>query len=164
MGKFEVWCLKLPLRSERGGVLSWSFVSNSQWAVAMLRRFQRDDHFIPLLYELRHEARPPGLVGGTSATAVVAVKIFKEPEVGTEVRIMLHLRAIAKDGPLSIRTFTENTDQPVGQVIGNLFQGDIISGARGMLHLEVIAVIMMETLQRFYDEIIHGEPYRSAPV
>ena len=47
---------------------------------------------------------------------------------------------------------------------GHLLDGEIRAGSRRALHLEIVAVVVMEFLQRFDDQEIDREPDRSAPV
>ena len=51
----------------------------------------------------------------------------------------------------------KETDQSPGQLRGDLVQGHHIAGPRRTRHLQVVAIVVMELLQRLDDQVVDGE-------
>ena len=88
---------------------------------------QLNSALVTLLNELRHQSGPSRLMGGASAAAVVAVEVFKEPEIAVEVFVLLHLFIVPEGWPAAVFVLPEYSDQSLGKIGGNLFQGKHVS-------------------------------------
>jgi len=58
----------------------------------------------------------------------------------------------------------EESGQTAAQVGRYLVQGGVVAAAGRVLHLEVVAVVVVEPLEGFDDEEVHRHPDRTAPV
>src|SRR6516165_5839496 len=114
--------------------------------------------------QLGNRTGPAGLVRGADAAAIVAMEVFVEQQVVAEVRIALQLRVVAEDCPPTLLVAQEQPTQSTRQLLRHLFNGDEVAGTAWAFDLEVVAVVVMELLQRFDQEIIDREPDRTAPV
>src|SRR5947209_8140544 len=92
------------------------------------------------------------------------MEVFVEQQVVAEVRIALQLRVVAEDCPPTLLVAQEQPTQSTRQLLRHLFNGDEVAGTARAFDLEVVAVVVMELLQRFDQEIIDREPDRTAPV
>src|SRR5262244_1482311 len=98
------------------------------------------------------------------APSAVAVEVFVEENVIAEVRILEGALVQAVHRPMTVLVGEEQPRKAPGKLIGYFIDGHERSGAGGALDAEVIAIVVMELLQRFDDEEIDRKPDRSAPV
>ena len=117
-----------------------------------------------LLQQLGHQSRPARLMAGAQPGAIVAVEILVEQNVIAEMRIGLKFLRAAKYRPAAMLVAQEKTREPARQLRGDFRQVHLNAGAGGTFHLQFVAEIMMEPLQRFDHQIIHRKPDRPAPV
>src|SRR6266481_5070666 len=103
-------------------------------------------------------------MAGAEAGAVVAMKIFVEKDEVAPVRIAPKALGAASHGPASARIAKKNMNEPPGDFRGYLPEIRFGAGIRRALHFEIFAVVMVKFLQRFHQQIVDGEPDRSAPV
>src|SRR5882724_7650741 len=101
---------------------------------------------------------------GAGASAGIAVEELVERDAIPIVRIRLELRILAQYGTVAGRILQEQPRQPARQLGGHLLEAHEIAGAGRAFDLEVIAVVVVELLQRFDDEEVHGEPDGAAPI
>ena len=72
------------------------------------------------LDQLRHDARPPGLVTRTEAGPIVAVEVFVEEDVVPPVRILLKLLGAAVHRPASAAVAQEDPREAIGNLLRHL--------------------------------------------
>src|SRR5262245_34908865 len=82
----------------------------------------------------------------------------------SKVRIVLKAAVAAEDGAVPIRIAKEDPVQAGGELAGDLVDRVIPTGTRWTLNLEVVAVVVVELLERFDDQVIDRHPDRSAPI
>src|SRR5207302_653153 len=114
--------------------------------------------------ELGDQAGPTRLVGSADAPPGVAVKIFVEQNVIPEMRVAVQLRMVAEHWTAAIGVAQEQARQPPRQLIGGVFDRDEAPGIRGAFDLEIVAVVVMELLQRLDNEVVYRKPDWPAPV
>src|SRR5207253_5671551 len=114
--------------------------------------------------QFRYQTGPTGLMRGSNTSARIAVKIFVEEQVIPEMRVGLHTRVVTESRSAAIAIREEYLRQARRDFIRRIVQSDKLPGTGRTLDLEVIAIIVMELLQRLDDEEIHGKPDRSPPV
>src|SRR5437899_7217117 len=103
-------------------------------------------------------------MAGTEAGAVVTMEIFIKQHEVTPVWVLLkHLRP-AVHGPASVRTTQEETRQPTRQLFGHLPEGRLTLGAGRQGDQQVVAVEVVQPLQRLDEQVIQREPDWPAPV
>src|ERR1700743_3995388 len=71
---------------------------------------------------------------------------------------------MAQHGTLALRVLQENARKPARQLGSDFLQSEELARACWAFHLEVVAIVVMEFLQRFDYEKIHGKPDGAAPV
>src|SRR6266446_277608 len=111
-----------------------------------------------------HETGPAGLMARADPGTIVAMKGFVEKDEVAPVRITLKKFNAASHGPASARIAKKNMNEPPGDFRGYLPEIRFGAGIRRALHFEIFAVVMVKFLQRFHQQIVDGEPDRSAPV
>src|SRR6266700_3683997 len=79
--------------------------------------------------QLRDEPGPSGLVRGANTAAGVAMEVFVEQDVITEVRIGLQPRMVSKLRPRAALVGKEDPGQPCCNLVGRLVQGEEPAGA-----------------------------------
>lgn len=134
------------------------------------------EHFIPktlvalwlqtpsrLLDELGNETRPAGLVGRAQARAAIAVKILVEEDQIAEVGVGLQKFRLPVESTVPVSTQKE-VDQAAGKFGRNFPKGHPAARAGGIFDFEVVAVIVMEFLKRFDDQVVDRKPDWAAPV
>src|SRR5688572_23870297 len=96
--------------------------------------------------------------------SVVTVEVFVEEDVVAEMRIVLILALTAEYGPVAVFPAEKQACQASRQLGRNAAEIHEIAGTGGELDLKVVAVVVIELLQRLDEEVVHGKPDRSAPV
>ena len=114
--------------------------------------------------QLCHQARPSSLVGRSNTAAAIAVEVFVEEDVIPEMRVIRQFVMVAEHGTTAAPVFQEKPAQTPRQLIRHILYGHEPAGAGRAFDFEIVAVIVVEFLQRFDDEIIHWHPDGSAPV
>jgi len=84
---------------------------------------------------------------GADATSRVAMKIFGKEQIITEVAIMLQLGLLTKEWPVPLVIAKEELAKPLGQFIRYTVDGEVSARSGGAFDLEVIAIVVVETLQ-----------------
>src|SRR6266513_1013279 len=100
------------------------------------------------LNQLRNQARPARLVVGPYAAAGVAVEIFVKQKVIPEMRILLHFFVLTEKRPVSCAVPQEDPAEPAPEFRGHLVNAHEFPGASRALHPEVVAIVVVELLQR----------------
>src|SRR5439155_16344499 len=98
------------------------------------------------------------------AGTVVAVEVLVEEDHVPPVGVPLELLRPAVDRPASVRAAQEDPGEPPRELAGHLPEIQPCPGTGRALDLEVVAVEVVELLQRLDEEIVHGEPDGAPPV
>src|SRR5437773_4172519 len=117
-----------------------------------------------LLHELGDETGPPRLMTGAEAGAVVAVEVFVEKQQIAPVRVALELLRVAVHGPSAVAPAQKEPDEPARQLPGDVPEVEPPVRAARTLDLQVVAIKVVELLQRLDEQVVHREPERAAPV
>src|SRR3712207_3950153 len=80
------------------------------------------------------------------------------------MRILLEFLVAAEYGPPAGRIPQENAGQAAGYFPGHLRNGQVLARTGGAFNLKIVAVVVVEALQRFDEQVIDREPDRAAPV
>src|SRR5260370_35506135 len=91
------------------------------------------------------------------------MEVFVEQQVVAEVRIALQLRVVAEDCPPALLVAQEQPAQSTRQLLRYLFNGDEVAGTGWAFDLKVVAIVVVELLQRLDQEIIDREPDWAPP-
>src|SRR5262245_7113185 len=103
-------------------------------------------------------------MGGADTATAVAVEVVGEEQVVAEVWVARQLGMSAEDRADALAVGKEEARQSARQLGGDFVERAHAAGADGALHLEVVAVIVVELLQRLDQQVVHREPDRTAPV
>src|SRR6267142_3925499 len=117
-----------------------------------------------LLDELGDEPRPARLVAGADAGALIAVKILVEEEKVAPVWIDLERPDGAVHGAPAVAAAQEQADEPARQLARDVPEVEQAVRAGRALDLEVVAVEVVELLQRLDQQVVQREPHGAAPV
>src|SRR5438128_10897023 len=74
----------------------------------------------PLIDQIGHACRPPGLIAGAEPCTRVAVEVLVEQQAVSPQRIGLEFRDIAINRPPSIGAPSEESDHSLGKFAGNV--------------------------------------------
>src|SRR5437773_2032677 len=97
-------------------------------------------------------------MAGADARAEVAVEVFVEEDVVAKVRVGLELLGSAEDGSPAVFVQEEGPDHPARQLDRGVAEAHLLARAGGKLHPELLAVEVVELLERLDDEVVDGEP------
>src|SRR4051812_43583357 len=111
-----------------------------------------------------NDASPTGLMAGAEAGTIVAVKVLIEREVIAPVRVFLKLAGAPVDRPPARVVPQKDASQPALDLLGDLIQIQVPTGARGTFDREIIAVVGVILQQAPDDQGVYGHPDRPAPV
>src|SRR6516164_11325697 len=114
--------------------------------------------------EVGDQRGPARLVGGADATAGVAVEVLVEGQQVVPVRVGLEEVDVAEDRAAAALVVEEDRNETAGEVVGQDGQGDLASGADGVLDEDVVAEEPGIPVQRLDDQVVDREPDRAAPV
>ena len=103
-------------------------------------------------------------MGRTDAAPVVAIEVLVERDTAAVVGIRLQLGGMAQHRAVAVFILQEDARQSARQLLGNLLDREQRAGARRAFDFEIVAVVVVEFLQRLDDQEIEREPDRSAPV
>src|SRR6185295_14178918 len=112
--------------------------------------------FMKLGDHVGDQRAPTRLVRGTKSSPILAIEIFKEEDVVLEVRISLHLLIVSEDRPSTMLIAPEDTCQPAPQLISNLFQRQLSSGADRALYLKALAEEAVVLAQALDEQVVDG--------
>src|SRR5438067_301037 len=118
----------------------------------------------PRLKQLGDEARPASLVRRAEASSGVTVEVLVKQDVIAEVRIALQERIAPEHRTASTPIAYEDARQSASQLRRHLVDRQVATRAGGALDSEVVAVVVVELLERLDDQIVHRHPDRTAPV
>src|SRR5262245_8809742 len=133
-------------------------------ALGNMRPRDGRDLFGSGLEEFGDEPGPTGLMRGADASAGVAVEIFVEEHVVTEVGVAGEFGVIFQHRALAVGAPEEEPGEAAGEFECDFVDGDESTGASGAFHFEIVAVVVVELLERLDEEIIHGHPDGAAPI
>src|SRR5262245_13395862 len=143
---------------------AWA-VGSGGWRPDRHRRALFDERFLAARHQqFRDQTSPAGLVRSAEADARVTVKIFVEQDVVAEIGVALQLVVVAVHRAAAGWIAQKETRQASGDFFRYFVDGDKAARARRAFDFEVVAVVVVKLLQRFDDQVIDGEPNRSAPV
>src|ERR1700761_5183430 len=125
-----------------------------------LRGRRRPGH----LDKIRHEGRPPRLVGRAQPLPGFAMEVLVEEDVVAEVGVGLELLVAAKCRAAALGIAGKEADQPGAEVVGDFPEVAVVGATRGVWHLEAVAVEVVEALEAADEHKVDGEPDRAAPV
>src|SRR5205814_52368 len=131
-----------------------------KWSSTLVSPFS----FSALLDQLRHQARPACLMTGAQACPDITMKVLIEQDQIAPQRIALKRLCAAVNGPAAVGAMQKDTDQSAGKLRRHFPEGHHDTRAGGKLHFELIAVIVMEFLQRFDQQKIDRKPYGTSPI
>jgi hypothetical protein len=83
---------------------------------------------------------------------------FEEPDIIPEERIKVELLISSVKCPTAMDVSAKNMDDPMLNFFGHLKQIHVIAAASGTLHLNFIAVILMEPLKALYEQEVYRQP------
>src|SRR5262249_42475586 len=110
----------------------------------------------------RNQGRPPRLMRGAKAGAVVAVKELVKLQRVLPVRIGLERRARPKDGAAARGVRQEETLQTTGQIAAH--PRETHAAASRERHFEIGAERLAELAKRLDEQEIRGKPNRPTPI
>src|SRR6516162_7872009 len=102
--------------------------------------------FPTLLQEFCYQPRPPRLMAGADARAVVAVKILVEQNQVSPMRVHLKFLIASVNGTAPILIPQENPGQATRKLCRNLPKCHHSAGISRALYLEVVAQVVMKLL------------------
>src|SRR5690349_16031117 len=124
----------------------------------------RGELFPILLDQFRDQGGPAGLMAGTDAGAVVAVKIFVERDEIAPMIITLEFFRAAEDRPASGVVAQEDSRQTLRNLAGHIPKVRQLARTRGAFDFIIVAQKKVKLLQRLDEQVIDREPDRSTPI
>src|SRR5437016_4958774 len=103
-------------------------------------------------------------MAGADSLAGVAVEVFVKGDVDAPVWIGLELFSVAEDGALAVGAAQEDAGEAAGDFCGDFPKVHHLARAGWAFYFEVVAVVVMELLERFDDQVVKRKPDWSAPV
>src|SRR5581483_2834974 len=100
------------------------------------------------------------LVAGADTRARIAVEILVEGDAVAPVRVTLHVLVGAEHRPAAVRVAQEDARQAPRVLGWDLPEGQALARAGGTLDQEVVAVVVVELLQRLDQQVVDWEPDR----
>ena len=88
-------------------------------------------------------------MAGADSLAGVAVEVFVKGDVVAPVRIGLEFFKVAEDGASSVGAAQEDAREAAGEFRRNFPEVHHLARARWAFYFEVVAVVIMELLERF---------------
>ena len=104
------------------------------------------------------------MVGCAQAEAVVAVEVFGEGEEVFEVGVLLEFGEAAVEGAVAAGVFEEEVGEARGEFEGDIPEVFLNARVGGAFDGEGVAVVEVELLEGFDEEVVEGEPDGAAPV
>src|SRR6266436_6111283 len=103
-------------------------------------------------------------MAGADALAGVAVEVFVKGDGVAPVRIGLEFLHVAEDRALSVGGAQEDADEAAGDFGGDFPKVHHLARAGRAFYFEVVAVVVMELLERFDNQVVKRKPDWAAPV
>src|SRR5260370_24409300 len=103
-------------------------------------------------------------MAGANPAPIITVKIFVKKNEIAPVRIALKKFRAACHGAAAGRIAKENVNEPPGNFRRYLPEIGFGAGMRGALDFKIFAVVVVEFLQGFHEQIVHRKPDGPAPV
>src|SRR5581483_5345098 len=110
------------------------------------------------------EPRPTRLVGGAETGTRLAVEVLVERDQVVPRGVALEEVVASEDRPRSVGALHEDRDEARRELVGHLLERQMPAGASRALDDEVVAEVAVVHPQRLQQEVVDGEPNRSAPV
>src|SRR5476649_1233103 len=116
------------------------------------------------VHEIGNQCSPACLVTGSAAAPGISVKVFAKQKQTLPVRVfsVAALAAIARAVTGSVRQ--KKPLQTTREIARGLAKSHPLSRTRGEFNAQALPIEQMIDTQRFEDEVVDGEPYRSAPI
>src|SRR6267154_2534786 len=111
-----------------------------------------------------YQTGPAGLMAGANPAPIITVEIFVEENEIAPVRIALKKFRAAGYRTAAVRIAKENVNEPPGNFRRHLPEIGFGAGMRGALDFKIFTVVVVEFLQGFHEQIVHGKPDGPAPV
>ncbi len=124
----------------------------------------RPDQPVAAADHVGDQAGPAGLVRGAEGRAVVAVEVLAEDQVVPPGGIGLQQPGPAEARPPAVGTASEDGDEPVLQIGGDLVQGQLLAGPGRVLDGELVAEEPVVAFQGADHQVVQREPDGAAPV
>src|SRR6266478_4467648 len=103
-------------------------------------------------------------MAGADTLAGVAVEVFVKGDVVAPARIGLELFKVAEDGALAVGAAQEDAREAAGDFGGDFPEVHHLARSGWAFYFEVVAVVVMELLERFDNQVVNRKPDWSAPV
>ena len=104
-------------------------------------------------------------VAGTEAVAVITVEILVEPEVVAEVRVILQLLIVAEAGAAAgFGVAQKELGEALGEGVGYFEERVQQARIGGVFHFEIVAVVVVEALQRLDEQEVGRHPDGPTPI
>ena len=81
-----------------------------------------------------------------------------EPDIIPEVWVAIQLRVPTVGGTSTLCVTTENMDDPVLDLLRHLNEVHVVPAAGGTLDLEIVAIVLVESLQTLDQEEVDSKP------
>ena len=81
-----------------------------------------------------------------------------EPNIITEVRVSIQLDITAVGRPSALEITAEYMYDTMLDFFGDVGKVHIVSATRGAFYLKFVSVVLVEPLETFYEEEVHGQP------
>ncbi len=94
----------------------------------------------------------------------VSVEVLVKGDQPVPHGIGLELLVAAEHGSASLLIRNEEVDHPLAELVGEIAEGDLRTGASRVLDQEVVAEESGEPPHTFDHDEVHREPHRTAPV
>src|SRR5215831_8717248 len=117
-----------------------------------------------LLQQLGDKRRPARLMAGAKPSSGIAVEILVKLDVVAPMRISLPRLVCAIDRPTTTLLAQEDVRQARREVLRDLPERALHARAGGTLDEKLVAVVVMEPLQRLNEQKVDGKPDGAAPV
>ena len=114
--------------------------------------------------EIGDQACPAGLMGRADAAPVVTVEVLVEQDAVAKMGIASSRLMMLEDRTAPGFILQENARQAASQFVRDFANGQVSRRAGRTLDLEIVAVILVELLQRFDEQVVDGHPDRPPPV
>ena len=103
-------------------------------------------------------------MAGADALAGVAVEVFVKGDRVAPVGIGLELFDVAEDGALAVGAAEEDAGEAAGDFCRDFPKVHHLARACRALYFEIVAVVVMELLERFDNQVVNRKPDWPAPV
>src|SRR2546427_6523302 len=103
-------------------------------------------------------------MASADACAGIAVEVFVEGDGVAPARIGLEFFEVAEDGALAVGVAKEDAGEAAGDFCRDFPKVHHLARARRAFYFEVVAVVVMELLERFDNQVVKRKPDWPAPV